>query len=223
MNQLEKWFFPAQSVLSGERAEHLDLTHAELRALPWLRIDSQGNANILDLSSEFVNQSRLGFEYEMPISDWIHQLKYGGKMAYCRLLSELFLESMQQTRQFEALQNVDAIVPVPIHLHRYRQRGFNQATCLAKQLGKRLQLPVIEKAVQRVVDTPPQAQMDRQQRQKNIHAAFEVNAKYLQGVQRIALLDDVLTTGATLGELAKQMRAQSQLEWIEAWAIAKVI
>jgi ComF family protein len=97
---------------------------------------------------------------------------------------------------------IDAVVPVPLHRRRARERGFNQADILARVVGKRLHRPVLRRAVARVRPTPPQAGKARD-RVRNVRGAFAVRDPARIEGRSLLLVDDVLTTGATVNECAK--------------------
>jgi ComF family protein len=98
----------------------------------------------------------------------------------------------------------DLIVPVPLHPRRLRQRGFNPAATLAEALGRDRGLPVDPAALARVRDTPSQTRLPRRQRAENVSGAFR--ARRHTPVERIWLVDDVVTTGSTLREAARTLR-----------------
>ncbi len=109
----------------------------------------------------------------------------------------------------------DALIAVPLHPNRARQRGFNQAEWLARRLAPRLGVPL--RLARRLGDTPSQRGLDRSERRRNLKEGFEVPGP-LPG--RVALLDDVMTTGATLDALARACR-RAGAEAVEAWAVAR--
>jgi len=91
----------------------------------------------------------------------------------------------------------DVIVPVPLHARRLRERGYNQAALLARELGKGVGLPVLENALIRVRDTSPQVDLGAEERRENVRGAFHLPDDRLVG-KSVLLVDDVYTTGATL-------------------------
>jgi len=108
------------------------------------------------------------------------------------------------------LQNhlpVDVVVPVPLHPHRLRERGYNQATLLAKEVEKALGLPLLEDALLRVRSTIPQVGLTARERRDNVRGAFHCADGNLKG-QRILLVDDVCTTGATLEACSLALRQE---------------
>jgi ComF family protein len=109
-------------------------------------------------------------------------------------------------------------VPVPLHPSRYRTRGFNQALEIARPLADRLKLPLCPNLCRRVRPTPPQRLLDAQTRRQNLRGAFQTTAD-LSGC-RIALVDDVLTTGATADALAAVLK-QAGAKQVEVWVLAR--
>lgn len=102
-------------------------------------------------------------------------------------------------------EEIDALVPVPLHPARLRERGFNQALEIAVSLSDLLDTPVVE-SVQRVVATRPQVGLGRKQREANVADAFRIDATIAPGTT-IALIDDVTTSGATLASAARTLLA----------------
>jgi ComF family protein len=109
---------------------------------------------------------------------------------------------------------------MPLHPKRLQERGYNQAGEIAKRLARRIDLPLSLTACTRAKDAPPQASLPLKERHKNIRGAFECKMD-LSG-QRIALVDDVMTTGASLDELAKTVRRAGAAE-VQAWVVARTL
>jgi len=107
---------------------------------------------------------------------------------------------------------------VPLHPARLRQRGFNQALELARALSRRLAIPVDTRSCLRIRQTLPQAELDRKRRIKNLRGAFSVDG--LVGARHVAVLDDVVTTASTTGELAKALQ-RAGVARVEVWAAAR--
>lgn len=114
----------------------------------------------------------------------------------------------------------DAIVPVPLHSLKARERGFNQAERLARWLGRATGLPVRTDWVERVRPTPTQTALDRDARQRNMRHAFEPRSAVRLGGLRVVLVDDVLTTGATTSACAAALRRAGAAE-IGVWTVAR--
>jgi ComF family protein len=132
-------------------------------------------------------------------------------------MTDLFADALAE--RLSNRPRPDLIVPMPLHPARLRERGFNQALEIARRLGSRLNLPFTH-ACHRIRDTPPQAGLDLKARKRNLRNAFECNVD-LKG-KHIALLDDVMTTGSSLSELAQAARRAGAVE-ISAWVVARTL
>jgi len=110
------------------------------------------------------------------------------------------------------------LVPVPLHPGRLRQRGYNQALEIGRALAQTLAIELAPQAARRVRSTLEQTTLTAAQRLRNLRGAFEVSAR-VQG-RHVAILDDVITTGATAGELARMAWAAGARE-VEIWAVAR--
>jgi ComF family protein len=137
------------------------------------------------------------------LRDLIHRFKYEGQYYLRQLLSEILLEAMRDERM--AATPIDALVPVPLHPARRRERGFNQAEALAKSLSKKTAIPVLD-CVERRSYTQTQTRFDREERIKNLRNAFALRKSNVVLGKNLVLLDDVLTTGSTLHECALVLR-----------------
>ncbi len=109
---------------------------------------------------------------------------------------------------------------MPLHAQRIRERGFNHASEIARELAKRLGLPLDASSCRRLRDTPPQTGLKHGARRRNLRGAFSCTGD-VRG-QRIALVDDVMTTGTSLDELAKTLR-QAGAQEVEAWVVARTL
>ncbi|TXI06614.1 MAG: ComF family protein [Rhizobium sp.] len=155
------------------------------------------------------------FQLDSPIREAIHTMKYRAGFAQAKLLGQLFAQKIGR----RALPLPAVIIPVPLHQGRLRIRGYNQSRELALAIQRSLAIEVAPDLARRIRATPDQIGQSRSQRQKNLRGAFAVDAR-IKG-QHVALLDDVMTTGATLAELATAARRAGAAR-IEAWAIARV-
>jgi ComF family protein len=140
------------------------------------------------------------YRYEGVLEKAIHLFKYRRRDALATPLADLMLVWVDK------LPSVSLVMPVPLHPSRLRSREFNQALLLADRLADRLSLPLSFEQLVRVRATRPQTELDRKERARNVRRAFAVpNPAGLAG-QRVLLVDDVLTTGATVNECAKALR-----------------
>jgi len=125
----------------------------------------------------------------------IHRLKYDDLRALAGPLGEWMYQGWQYLQP--PAHAIDAVVPVPLHASRLRERGYNQAALLSRELARRLGLPMVGSALVRSRATRPQVGLNPRERQENVHDAFSCMDGRLQGRQ-VLLIDDVYTTGATL-------------------------
>jgi len=142
---------------------------------------------------------RASFLYGGPMADAMRKFKYGGRSEYASIFVPLMLADASAVAR-----DVAAVVPVPLHQRRERERGYNQSALLARRLATELGLPFAPRALRRVRDTPPQASLDLKKRLSNVRAAFAANGP---APARVLLIDDVRTTGSTLSECASVLRA----------------
>lgn len=152
--------------------------------------------------------------YASPLKELIGQLKFHGNLSYSPLLAQSFVRSLSKRKH----DLPECIIPVPLHKQRLQQRGFNQALELARIIAKQLQIPLDYTLCQRNKVTPFQSGLSAEQRKQNLRNAFNLSKAH--HYKHVAIFDDVVTTGTTVNELAKQLK-QSGVEIIEVWAIAR--
>lgn len=158
--------------------------------------------------------------YAEPVSQWVHAGKYRGDFSRLAILAELL------RRPVAALERPpDLLVPMPLHWRRRWRRGFNQADVLARTIARHPLLQHQELRIdgglcRRVVATPPQRGLDASQRRRNLRGAFHCNRR-LAG-ESIAIVDDVLTTGSSAGELARTLK-QNGAGHVQLWCCARTL
>jgi ComF family protein len=150
--------------------------------------------------------------YRFPVDGAIQRLKYAAHLAVVEPLAALLAERVVQEVQ------PDLIVAMPMAPQRLRERGFNQAQELARALAQRLHLTLAAELCRRTRHTPPQAALPWAQRRRNIRGVFACDTD-LAGA-RLAVVDDVLTTGATLDELAGVLLTRGAAD-VRGWVIAR--
>lgn len=116
--------------------------------------------------------------------------------------------------------DIDLIIPMPLHPQRLKERSFNQSLEIAKLLAKQHHTPLDYSSCIRTKYTPPQASLPLKERTKNIKGVFDVNAELSN--KRIAIVDDVMTTGASLNELAKTLKKAGATH-VECWVVARTL
>lgn len=157
--------------------------------------------------------------YQQPFQHWIQQWKFFANHAAGELLQQQFIALLTRyAAQTESLPQ--AILYVPMHPSRQRKRGFNQAEVLAKAVAKQLQLPLL-KVLQRQHKNPAQVGLNKKQRQHNLKNAFSLKPNATLPT-RIALIDDVITTGATANELCRLLK-RNGVSHISLWTLAVTI
>lgn len=150
--------------------------------------------------------------YCFPADALIAAFKYGRRLALAPALAAIVARAPREA--------VDAIVPMPLAPRRLAERGFNQALEIARPLAQASGARLLPGACRKVVDTPPQAALPWAERAKNVRRVFVCDAE-LTGL-RVAVVDDVLTTGATLNELARVLR-KAGAERVEGWVVARTL
>lgn len=155
------------------------------------------------------------FRYAYPLDRMIQRLKYARQLSIGRVLARSFAEQLLATRS-EPLPS--AIVPVPLGRVRYLSRGYNQATELARHLRGHLEVSAHSDWVVRVRETSEQAALARDARRMNVRGAFALSGR--PDCEHVAILDDVVTTGSTVNEVATVLR-KAGVKRIEVWAIAR--
>jgi ComF family protein len=153
------------------------------------------------------------FQYRPPVDYLLKRLKFSGELALAPLLAGLLAEHL--TGRVDPLP--DTLVPVPLHRGRLRERGYNQAALLAAQLGRQLGLPVAAQLCIRRRATEPQSLLSPTARRLNLRRAFTVRNR---PPAHVAIVDDVMTTGHTAGELAHTLK-QAGSQRVEVWVIAR--
>ncbi|GAA4856511.1 ComF family protein [Luteimonas vadosa] len=153
------------------------------------------------------------FVYGFPLDRLLPRLKFHGDLAAGRLLSQLMADALVD------VPRPDALLPVPLHGARLRRRGYDQALELARPLGRALGIPVIDRILRRQRATRQQSRLDAGQRQRNLRGAFAL-ADPAALPAHVALVDDVMTTGATLHAAAAVLR-RAGVARVDAWVCAR--
>jgi ComF family protein len=166
--------------------------------------------------SLYFDKTVILFDYHFPVDCLITQLKFEHSLSNANLLGNLLADKVKSSYHNEALPEL--LIPVPLHIKRLRERGFNQSVEIAKILRKRLNILMDTSSCYRIRNTQPQSSLPRKQRLKNLDKAFYLKENL--HVHHIALIDDVMTTGQTLKTLAQTLR-QGRIEKIDVWCCAQ--
>jgi ComF family protein len=140
------------------------------------------------------------FVYCQPLDHLMTRLKFGHSLAAGRVLSQLWIDVLREAPP----PRPDLLIPVPLHLSRLRERGYNQALELARPLAQALAIPLRHDVLLRTRATPAQASLDAKARRRNLKGAFSI-VENVALPAHVAVIDDVVTTGATLRECARTL------------------
>jgi ComF family protein len=219
-----KQVFPFTCLLCGATSATAHLCDACLADLPWHRQpqcpqcaiptpDGQVCGACLKHPPAF-DRTHAALAYAFPLDRLIPRLKYQGRLAIAPALGACLAQAV------EYAPRPDRLIAMPLHAKRIRERGFNHATEIAHTVAKQLGLPLDLNSCQRVRDTPPQMGLKHDARRRNVRGAFTCSGE-VQG-QRIALVDDVMTTGTSLDELAATLKQAGALE-VSCWVVARTL
>jgi len=226
-NSIQEWFYPPTCLLCGLHGHggH-DLCTGCRADLPWLgRACRRCGEPLPEAAPEEITCGRCLrkpppfdavhalFRYEAGARELIIALKFRARHPAARLLGEIMAE-----RFAAAPEKPDLLIPVPLHRSRYAARGFNQAVELARPIARRLQIPLSLADCVRTRATLPQADLPADERRRNLKNAF--NLRRPMEAEFVALIDDVVTTGATAAALAKVLR-RAGVPRVEVWACAR--
>lgn len=147
-------------------------------------------------------QGRSIWLHREPVTHGIYQFKFHNKRYYAGVFAA---EMKEQYEQWILNNKIEVIIPVPLHSSKRRQRGYNQAELLAKELGKQMGIPVNCEVVYRIRKTEPQKKLNHAERYRNLKGAFGVSRLW-KPCKNVLLIDDIYTTGNTIQRIAKVLR-----------------
>jgi ComF family protein len=189
-----------------------DLPRLDLPLCPRCALASPGGAlcgRCLSHAPAY-DATRAALAYDFPADALVHALKFRGELALAPLLGSLL-------RNKASADSVDVVVPVPLSARRLRERGYNQSVEIARHLRKGL-LDV--GLCERTRDVRPQIELPYDERQSNVRGAFRCTRSLLGA--KIAVVDDVMTTGATLNEIARTLKAAGAVHVVN-WVVARTL
>lgn len=218
---------PGRCALCGGAAREL-LCAPCAAELPWNRVACPRCAKPQNAPAAFLcgrctvkpppfEQAWSAFRYAWPVSAAVHRLKYHADFRSARWLGGAMAQAL--SRRTEPLPEL--LLPVPLHHWRLHRRGYNQAVELAQALGRALSLPVEAGAAERVRATEDQIGKSAVQRRRSVKGAFAADPARLRE-RHVALVDDVMTTGSTLAELAAECRRAGAAR-VEVWTAARAV
>jgi ComF family protein len=213
---------PQHCLLCGAPAAAQPLCHPCYARLPWLPDARCPQCALPTLAGDVCGAClshpprfdavTAAFAYDWPLSALIHHYKYAGNLVLARLLADALMTRIAS--------RCDLMLPMPLAAQRLRERGFNQALEMARIISRATGIALHVDACRRVRDSAPQAALPWHERAKNIRGAFVCDADF--SGKRVAVIDDVLTTGATLDELARNLRAAGAIH-VEGWVVARTL
>ncbi len=215
-------FFGADCLLCGAYAGHDNLCAACHDHLPYLQSErcricanpTTGSficGSCLAKPPHFAHTLAI-FSYDFPVDALIQSLKYHGNLALASSFAQMLAEACS------TCPKPDFVMPVPLHPVKLRERGFNQAREIARIVSKKTGIPMISS--RKIRDTPSQTSLPWKERERNIRGAFACGSDLKS--KHVAIVDDVMTTGSTLNELAKVLLEQGAGE-ISAWVVARAV
>lgn len=224
---IQDWLYPPTCLLCGDPGDGgLDLCRPCADSLPYVGIACPRCARPLSAPVPLLcgacqkkppafhaSVALLEYDTQGPAGHLVKSLKFGARYPAARLLGTLLAERLHGRSDLP-----EAIIPVPLHESRYRKRGFNQAIEIARTVSRRLDIPLDLTACRRIRATVAQARLPAGERRGNLRKAFAARPGLVH--RHVAILDDVVTTGTTVNEVARTLR-WAGVEKIEVWACAR--
>lgn len=200
-----------------QQSWRIELPRCHRCALPWPDASRANACAACEARQPEFDRAITALDYLPPWSGLISRFKFQRASGLQGPFVGLMADAIRQRPH-----RVDLILPVPLSAARLAERGYNQAWLLAKGLGQALHRPATDRALVRNRSTPRLMALDSEERLRAIHGAFQVSPNWVRRLRgrHIALVDDVLTTGATLDEISRLLR-QHQVAGISAWVLAR--
>ncbi len=238
IKQLRHWFANQQvmtqyCMLCRARAESAGICNSCLADMPW---HNASKCQVCNLPSNHAicgaclkappnfNSTISVFRYDYPLNHLIQAYKYQEALHISAFFAGQLLQKMTLADDFNddnfIKPRVDLIIPMPMHMSRLRERGFNQALEIAKVLSKHLNIPLDRATCKRIINAPPQASLPLKKRKANVAGVFACTQS-LEGLN-IAVIDDVMTTGASLNELSRTLKNAGAAH-VTCWVIARTL
>lgn len=162
--------------------------------------------------------------YKPPLATWIHRFKFQNQYWLDQPLARLLLLAVKKAQREHQLLLPHRLIPVPLFWKRHWQRGYNQSELIAKQLSSWLKIPLDTTSLQRVRHTHSQRELTASERRQNLRGAFSFQPpnddQAVKFYERIAIIDDVITTGSTLNAICLALKKAGVKE-IQVWTLAR--
>ena len=161
----------------------------------------------------FFTSTKVLFNYQYPGNQLIKAFKFNNQPELARIFAEKLTHNFKNTGSLP-----DALIPVPLHRHRQRERGYNQSLEFASCVGKLLGIKVNTTLCRRIINTERQSLLPMKTRKNNVKGAFKLS--YINPYDYAVIVDDVITTGSTANEIASLLM-KSGCRRVDVWAIAR--
>ena len=224
LDALLAWLLTPQCTLCGGAGdERLPLCRACRGELPYLGTACERCAQPLPVAGvcgrclrhpPAQDRAHAAFRYAAPLDRLVQRLKFGRRVGLARLTGALLATAARSGHW----QRPELLIPVPLHDTRLRQRGYDQAQAIAREAGRRLAIPVDAHACRRIRATAPQTGLALADRRRNVRGAFAVRKP--PAASHVAVVDDVMTTGATAGALALVLK-RAGVARVDVWALCR--
>ena len=228
IKRVENWLFPGHCILcrkptgtNGDicspcrKSLPLNHHHCDICAQPLPdSVQAGSRCGNCQKTQPFYDFCISPFRYEEAVSELHRRFKFHKDLAAGRVLGELLADTLEQ----RCSHFPELIIPAPLGKKRLTKRGFNQAMELIRPASRRLAIPVSPTLIRRSRETPPQSDLPKKARHKNIRGAFSLNGKIT--AEHVAIVDDVMTTGFTVNEIARLLRLAG-VKQVEVWVAAR--
>ena len=216
LNDLIDFIFPKTSLLSGERLDEGNsnsyIKDEEINLIN--RVSPEDLAEFREKVNSDIAFSYFTFREGDDFSKLIYQIKYGGMKRLGKYLGEITGKELKVQMGKDIHDEFDLIIPVPLFKTKLRERGYNQSDLICRGINEHLKLKFIPDLVKRIRHTFTQTKLNREERIDNMKDAFVLNTKYKDEIygKKIIVVDDVVTTGSTMNEVIKILRANHSAE-----------
>lgn len=173
-------------------------------------------AKCLVSSQPSITRATCVYRYAYPVNKLILDMKFHTQPGLARVFGQALADHINTMGSTLP----QYIIPVPLHASRLGQRGYNQSLEIARHISSRLGIPVDHQCLKRIRKTLTQSELPASERKRNIRGAFSVNMPALSRYKHVAIIDDVITTGATVNELARVL-LKAGVDRIDVWACAR--